>query len=82
MGHLTNDHMRARIERLEALSRGLAKEMALWKGRGPPLLAGEQRAYLGALQDTIQGFEAARAALAAAVVRIEATGLLKPASQR
>jgi hypothetical protein len=74
MQQLTTQAMRARIERLEALARGLAKEVALWRGRGPPLLAGELRGYLQGLQDAIAGLDAGRVALGSALDRIERTG--------
>jgi len=51
------------------LSRGLAKEVALWKGGEDPLLYLERRAYLNAIQDALAGLEAARVVLAKALTR-------------
>jgi hypothetical protein len=56
---------------LEALSRGLAAEVALWRARNTLLQAGELRGYLAALQDAIAGLDAGRVTLAAALARIE-----------
>jgi hypothetical protein len=53
----------ARIRRLDQLSRGLAKEVTLWKECDDPLLYGERKAYLGAVQDALAGVEAARVVL-------------------
>jgi hypothetical protein len=71
MRQLTVDGMKARCERLQALAAGFAREVALWKDVKGPLLFAERRAYLGAVQDTIKGAEAARVALAVALARIE-----------
>ncbi len=61
----------ARIQRLDELTRGLAKEVLLWRDGGDPLLYLERRAYLNGLQDALAGAEAARVALARARQRIE-----------
>ena len=66
----TNDIER-RIARLDELSRGLAKEVVLWKGADDPLLYLERRAYLHAIQDALAGVEGARVALARARQRLE-----------
>jgi hypothetical protein len=61
----------ARIERLDTLTRGLAKEVLLWKECNDPLLYLERKAYLNAIQDALAGVEMARVALARARQRIE-----------
>ena len=61
----------ARVHRLDVLMRGLAKEVALWKGGNDPLLYGERRAYLKAIQDALAGVEAARVVLARARQRLD-----------
>ena len=61
----------ARVHRLDVLMRGLAKEVALWKGGNDPLLYGERKAYLKAIQDALAGVEAARVVLARARRRLE-----------
>jgi hypothetical protein len=61
----------ARIQRLEALARGLAKEVTLWKQSNDPLLYLERKAYLGAIQDALAGVEAARVVLAKVCQRLD-----------
>jgi hypothetical protein len=61
----------ARVRRLDELSRGLAKEVALWKECNDPLLYLERKAYLGAIQDALAGVEEARVVLAKARQRLE-----------
>jgi hypothetical protein len=68
---MTLTDLRRRVERLEALSRGLAKEVVLWKQADDPLLYVERKGYLGAIQDTLAGVEAARVVLAKARQRLE-----------
>ena len=57
-----------RIERLNALSMGLAREDVHWKDNlhDHPLLYVEQLAYLKAVRDALAGVEAARVVLAKA----------------
>ena len=62
--------LKARIHRLEALSRGLAKEVELWR-EVDLLLYRERRAYLAGVQDALSGVELARVTLAAAIHRLE-----------
>jgi hypothetical protein len=69
----------ARMRRLEELTRGLSKEVALWKEGNDPLLYLERRAYLNAIQDALQGVEAARVALAKALQRVAKDGRKKGA---
>jgi hypothetical protein len=53
--------IKARVERLDRLARGLAKEVGLWRGCKDPLLYRERKAYLGAVQEALAGVEAAEA---------------------
>ena len=64
-------HLRARITRLEKLSRGLALEAALLKDGTAPLLYRERRVYLQALEEARAGLELARVTLAGACRRLE-----------
>ena len=59
-----------RVRRLEELTRGLSREVALWKEGNDPLLYLERRSYLNAIQDALAGVEAARVVLAKAGQRI------------
>ena len=60
----------ARVRRLEELTRGLAKEVALWKEGNDPLLYLERKSYLHAIQDALAGVEAARVVMAKAAQRM------------
>jgi hypothetical protein len=60
----------ARVRRLEELTRGLSKEVELWKAGGDPLLYLERKSYLNAIQDALAGAEAARVVLAKALSRV------------
>jgi hypothetical protein len=68
---MTLDGLRARVRRLDALARGLAKEVLLWKPCDDPLLFVERKAYLAAVRDALAGAETARVILAKAVQRFE-----------
>jgi len=61
----------ARVRRLEELTRGLAKEVALWKEGNDPLLYLERRSYLNAIQDALAGVDAARVVMARAAQRMQ-----------
>jgi hypothetical protein len=63
--------LKAKIERLDRLARGLAKEVTLWRGCNDPLLFGERKAYLAGIQDALAGAEAARVVMAKVVRRLE-----------
>jgi hypothetical protein len=63
--------LQARVRRLEHLSRGLAREVALWKACSAPLLFLERKTYLEAIQDALAGLEEARVTLARARQRLE-----------
>lgn len=67
---MNQSDLEARIRRLDQLARGLAKEVALWKGGNDPLLYLERKAYLGAIQDALAGVESARVILARARQRL------------
>ncbi len=60
-----------RVQRLDQLMRGLAREVALWKEGTDPLLHQERRVYLKGIQDALAGVETARAALAQARQRLQ-----------
>ena len=62
--------LRRRVERLDELAEGLAREVALWGG-DDLLLSRERKAYLGAVQQALAGAELARRVLANAVRRLE-----------
>ena len=62
--------IQARLERLERLSRGLAKEVVVVRQGNDPLLYLERKAYLNAIQDALAGVETARVVLARALQRI------------
>ncbi|MGL4553908.1 MAG: hypothetical protein ACRC33_22340 [Gemmataceae bacterium] len=59
-----------RLTRLEQLTRGLAKEVVLWREGSDPLLYLERKAYLNGVQDALAGLESARVALARASRRL------------
>jgi hypothetical protein len=61
--------LKARVARLEELSRGLAREGVLQRGVQDVLLYRERQQYLAALRDALGGVEAARVVLARAVRR-------------
>jgi hypothetical protein len=61
----------ARVRRLEELTRGLSREVAVWQEGGDPLLYPERKAYLNAIQDALAGIERARVVLAGARQRLE-----------
>ena len=48
--------LQARVDRLDQLSRGLSKEVTIWRKGNDPLLYLERKAYLGAIQDALAGF--------------------------
>jgi hypothetical protein len=60
----------ARVKRLDQLSRGLAKEVVLWKPCNDPLLNRERQDYLAPIRQALSGVEGARVALAKARQRI------------
>jgi hypothetical protein len=69
----------ARLRRLEELTRGLSREVSLWKEGNDPLLYLERRAYLNGVQDALAGVEAARVVLVRAVGRLRAESRIAPA---
>jgi hypothetical protein len=68
---LTLADIQARIERLEQLARGLAREVTLQKEDDRRLLFRERRQYLKGIQDALVGADEARVVLAGVVKRIE-----------
>jgi hypothetical protein len=52
--------LEARVERLDQLSHGLAKEELLWKEGNDPLLYRERQDYLAAIRAAVSGVEGAR----------------------
>jgi hypothetical protein len=68
---LTLPDVITRIQRLDELTRGLAKEVLLWKDGTDLLLYLERKAYLRAIQEALAGIETARVVLARARQRIE-----------
>ena len=67
-------NLKARVRRLDELSRGLVKEVALWKTANDPLLYLERKVYLNAIQDALAGVEAARVLLVKVSQRLEKEG--------
>jgi hypothetical protein len=65
------EDLAGRIQRLDALTRGLAREVLLWKEGKDPLLYLERQAYLESIQDALAGLEAARVILARVCQRLE-----------
>jgi hypothetical protein len=68
---ITLANLTARVRRLDELTRGLAKELAVWKEGNDPLLYLERQAYLKAIQEALSGVETARVVLARARQRAE-----------
>jgi hypothetical protein len=63
--------LKKRIRRLDELSRGLAREVVLWRPCNDPLLFLERKVYLNGIQDALAGVEAARVALVKVRQRLE-----------
>ena len=63
--------LKARIERLDRLARGLAREIGLQRGAEDVLLFRERRQYLRAVQEALAGADAARVVLEGVVRRME-----------
>jgi len=63
--------IKARIERLLRLARGLAKEVGLWRGKESLLLSRERKMYLEAIQDALVGVDEAGVVLTKGVRRLE-----------
>jgi hypothetical protein len=69
---MTVQDIAARVKRLDALARGLAKELAEVRGNTVTvLLYRERRGYLEALANALDGVESARIVLARARRRLE-----------
>ena len=52
--------LESRVQRLDQLSRGLAKEESLWKECNDPLLYRERQNYLAAIRTVLSGGKGAR----------------------
>ena len=68
---LTVADLKGRIERLDRLARGLAKEVGLQRGAEGVLLSRERRQYLRAVQEALAGADAARVVLEGVVRRMK-----------
>jgi hypothetical protein len=68
------EDLTARIQRFDALARGLAKEVTLWKNSNDPLRYLERKAYLRAVQNALAGVEEARVILAKVRQRLDEGG--------
>jgi len=63
--------MRARIQRLEKLAQGLAREASMWKKCDAPVLFEDRQEYIEGILDSVSGLERARIALAKMIRRGE-----------
>jgi hypothetical protein len=66
--------LRARIARLEQLSRGLSLEEMHWRKADAPVRSAERDAYRAALHRAVHAVEAARLVLVRACQRVEEFG--------
>jgi len=71
---MTPKDIAARVERLDELARGLAKELALLSDASDPLLYVERLGYKGTIDKALAGVEEARVVLARARQRLEDEG--------
>jgi hypothetical protein len=67
---VTLKQIAACVERLDQLSRGLAREISIVREANDPMLYLERNAYLAAMGDALQGIESARVVLAKACQRL------------
>jgi hypothetical protein len=70
-GRLTVERIAARVDHLDELARGLAKELVRVGEAKDPLLYVERKASLAALRRVVAGVEEARVVLARARQRLE-----------
>jgi hypothetical protein len=68
---MTLHDIRARVVRLDALTRGLAKETVLVRECNDPLLYRERLDYLAAIRQALAGVDGARIVLVKARQRLE-----------
>jgi hypothetical protein len=54
---VTLNQIAARVQRLDQLSRGLAREISLIRAANDPMLYLERKAYVSAMGDALQGIE-------------------------
>jgi hypothetical protein len=73
---LTEPDIPSRIQRLDVLVDGFAREVDAWRNRASPLTVAEQRHYLDAIQDALAGVYAARVVLAKVLGRIAEEAML------
>jgi hypothetical protein len=64
--------LKARVARLGALAKGLAKESGLWRHEEALLLFAERKLYLNAVMDALAGIEQAQTVLVQVIQRMEA----------
>jgi hypothetical protein len=67
---MTLDSIRSRVQRLDALARGLAKEIVLVDECEDPLLYRERLDYRAAIRQALHGVDTARIALVKARQRL------------
>jgi len=67
--------IKPRVGRLKELAIELGHDFIRWKEEPSPLLSGEKRSYLRAIQDAIAGVDEASVVLARAIQRIEELNL-------
>src|SRR5215469_14408249 len=79
---MTLTDLKARINRLDELARGLSREVVIWKAGNDPLLYAERKGYLNSIQDALAGVEAARVVLAKARQRLEGESEARPRGRR
>jgi hypothetical protein len=70
-GGMGKADLQKRVERLDVLARGLAKEVGIWQRRDDaPLTLAERRVYLRGIQDALAGAETARVILGKVLERL------------
>lgn len=68
---MTHHDLAIRVQRLEDLSRRLAREITVWRNGGDLLLYVERRTYLSALHEAFEAIEKARVLMSQARRRVE-----------
>lgn len=71
---MTHRDLTLRVQRLEDLSRRLAREVVVWRSGGDPLLYLERRSYVSAIQEAYEAIERARVVMSQACRRVEEEG--------
>jgi hypothetical protein len=67
--------IRPRVARLHRLVAELGRDYTRWKDEPTPLLDGERRAYLIAIQEALAGIDEAAVVLSKAIARRDALGM-------